>query len=214
MKLLSQKSWTQVVDGVDRSVQRVSEEVAKEVTKVRDTVEEDKLRRANADKETREKNVVIFGIKESDDHKADVLAVQDLLDRQVFLPFNVQSSDLARIGRKSNEKIRPVKLTLWDKETKWEVLKRINKMEIRGVFARPDLNREEQETDFKLRKSLKMKREEDPDGHWKIIKGEVKKVNAPPSSRRRQTSRQDSITEEDIAAAETALGKDQSVPKK
>lgn len=197
ISLLSKNSWAQVVSGVDKSVEKVS----KEVIKVRDTVEEDKQRRDKADRELREKNLVIFGIKETESYKTDVEEVQDLLDTHAFLhglSFNVQSANLTRLGRRSDQKTRPIRLTLCDRESKWEVLKRINRMDIRGVFARPDLNQEEQEADFKLRTALKKKREEDPEGHWKIIRGEIKKVDPPPSKRRHQ----DSITEEEAQMAQ------------
>ena len=197
MDSLTKKSWAQVAEEVDRTVSKVSQEVVK----VRDTVEEGKIRREKADKEEREKNVVIFGIKEAENHQADVLYIQDFLDRETYLHglgIRIQPTDVTRIGRKMEDKTRPIKVTLFDRETKWEVLKRINRMELKGTFARPDLNREEQEADYQLRKALKLKREEEPDIHWKIVRGEIQK--APLKGRRRE----DSITASEAEAAQAA----------
>jgi len=52
-----------------------------------------------------------------------------------------------------------MRLTLASEVQKWEFLKRINAQKIEGVFARLDLNKEEQEKDFQLRSELREMRQ-------------------------------------------------------
>jgi len=38
---------------------------------------------------------------------------------------------------------------------KWEIIKRTNQLRVQGIFAKPDLTKEEREADFWLRMKLK-----------------------------------------------------------
>lgn len=60
---------------------------------------------------------------------------------------------------------------------KWELLKPINAIKRKGVFARLDLTKEEQHKDFLLRQELKEQREKDPQGQYKIIKNKIVKLD-------------------------------------
>jgi len=44
---------------------------------------------------------------------------------------------------------------------------------VQGIFAKPDLTKEERKADFRLRMELKKTQEEDPTNTYKIIKHKV-----------------------------------------
>ena len=69
-----------------------------------------------------------------------------------------------------------MRLTLASEVQKWEFLKRINAQKIEGVFARLDLNKEEQEKDFQLRSELRELRQKNPENKYKITSGKIIKV--------------------------------------
>ena len=71
----------------------------------------------------------------------------------------VTPQSLFRLGKINEEtnRSRPLKLCTDSPADKWEILKRINSLNITGVFARLDLSREEREVDFRLRQELQVR---------------------------------------------------------
>jgi hypothetical protein len=123
--------------------------------------------------ENRSKNMVIFGLPQDDKPVNDV--VSDLFS-ECSLSFEKYGPSCIALGSRQGTKPRPIKVTFQTEADKWEALKVINREKPTGVFARLDLNREEQEQDFRLRQELKKVRAENPEGTYKIYKGKITQV--------------------------------------
>lgn len=135
-------------------------------------------------KETRDKNLIIFGVKECETKQETVEKVQQLLE-DCHLPNKITQTDIHRLGHVNNIKVdsqgdkipRPIKLITESKGVKWEILKRINHLKKQGIFTKPDLNKTEREADFCLRQELKKTREENPGNTYKISKNKIVLIN-------------------------------------
>lgn len=133
--------------------------------------------RSDLSKETRAKNLILFGVAEQSDTTLEqsMESVSELL-RSCSLKHSVSKDNLTRLGQKKEDKPRPIRLSLSSQSEKWEFLKRINAQRVRGIFARCDLDKEERKKDFLLRQELKTKRLENPSQKFKIYKNRVMKI--------------------------------------
>ena len=147
--------------------------------------EHDKLereRKMKDEREFREKNVIIFGIEETDKKEMWMEKLQNLLNEAHIKPF-APNTEIYRLGKRDSEKTksaRPIRICTDSVSVKWDVLKRINKFQkdINGkVFARLDLNEKEREQDFLLRKELRETRLANPGKTFKIMRKKVIQVN-------------------------------------
>jgi hypothetical protein len=102
-------------------------------------------------------STVPFGLLQDDKPANDV--VSDLFS-ECSLSFEKYRPSCIALGSRQGTKPRPIKVTFQTEADKWEALKVINREKPTGVFARLDLNREEQEQDFRLRQELKKVRAE------------------------------------------------------
>jgi len=135
-------------------------------------------------KEIRERNMIIFGVEEGSTKQDTIEKVQKLM-QDCHLTTKVGKENLFRLGKMENvktndhgEKVpRPLKMCTESKEQKWDILKRINGLKLKGIFAKPDLNKEEREADFRLRAELKKIRENNPLDTYKIFRNQIKKIN-------------------------------------
>lgn len=140
-------------------------------------------------KEMRDKNLIVFGVTESNTKEETVHKIQDLL-KKCHLSTNIEQHYVHRLGRVDSKKAnnqngakpRPIKICTNSNETKWDILKRINDLKEQGIFAKPDLTKKEQEADFRLRQELKQKREDNPSHTFKIQKSKVVQINKPPAN--------------------------------
>jgi exonuclease VII large subunit len=169
------KTWASVTFKLDLNRSFIKKQVQTLKTDLKTDLDKEK------EKEFRAKNVVIFGIQENDKTTFDetLKQIQSVLDECSLPPINEPQLNIHRLGPRTAGKNRPIRIKLSSDTQKWEYLKRINQNRIKGVFARLDLDREEQEQDFRLRKELKEKRKEDPETHYKIAKGAIVKVRKP-----------------------------------
>ena len=129
-------------------------------------------------KNIRDKNVIIFGIQESSIDET-MESVKSILD-ECHLTTTVNKDSLFRLGqydqKEKTNKCRPVKLCTDGKHKKWDILKAINDLKKPGIFARLDLNKSEQEEDFRLRQELKQIRSKEPTKTFKIKNKEIVEV--------------------------------------
>lgn len=137
----------------------------------------------NKDKEKdfRSKNVILFGIKEDENTTFDqtIDQIQSVLSDCHLPPIELPKQNVHRLGPRTPSKNRPIRIKLSSDTQKWEYLRRINQNRSKGIFARLDLNKEEQERDFRLREELKQRKSADPGGQYKIAKGEIVKIRQP-----------------------------------
>lgn len=133
----------------------------------------------NLGADNRAKNLIVFGIKESssEDKESTINLVTDLLKDCNLHSASLNKSQVIRLGAKADKKHRPIKICLNSENEKWEMIKRINHKKPNGIFARLDLDKEQQKQDFLLRTELKTCREENPDNTYKIVKNKIVKLS-------------------------------------
>jgi hypothetical protein len=137
--------------------------------------EKSQKREEQASQDFRDKNVIIFGLKEDSDSETTVGQVNKILEKCNIPPI-IDNSKCYRLGPKptdSKGRGRPIRLCTDSKSIKFDLLKRLNALKISGVFARKDLNQLEREEDFRLRTELKRVREESKDKTFMIRKGQI-----------------------------------------
>ena len=122
----------------------------------------------------RDKNIIVFGLPDDNKKESTLQLVNELLKECNIAPIT-DSNKCYRLGKKSSDstKVRPIRICTDLKDKKWDIMKRINALKRPGVFARRDLNKEEREKDFQLRKQLKQMREENKGKFFKIKKGQI-----------------------------------------
>lgn len=131
--------------------------------------------KVNLEVDNRAKNLVVFGIKE--DEKSAFEAVIDMLKNCSVYGPNIVQPQVMRLGKKAENKSRPIKICFNSEAEKWETLKRINHVKPNGIFARLDLDKEQQQKDFQLRMELKKRREQDKEHSYKIVKNQIVMIN-------------------------------------
>ena len=156
-------------------------ESVEELKKVRDiTVNENPgLKREDIqeeiEKEKRKLNLVVMGLKESDDDRNEL--------ESVVAALNVSTGSRAinkveRIGRHVPGKTRPLRVVMLNTDSKAEILKACPSLkkhsEFKDVFIVPDLTRKQQEVDKKLRDKLKELRQAG-ETNIKITRGKIVK---------------------------------------
>lgn len=170
------KSYASVVS----KIQERSDEIQGSISKQCETIisKQVEIDKEKDEKFFRSKNLVVFGIKETDDTVETVELIKKIAD-EVSLPLQLSIKNVHRIGRKGDTgqtKIRPIRVLLDSEQKKWEALKRFNALRKPGVFARLDLSKEEREEDFRLRQELRQAKKEDPIGEYKIRRQKIIKV--------------------------------------
>lgn len=125
----------------------------------------------------RERNIIIFGIREGDGHTHDKDELTELIQNRLGLYAGTQvtPTDIKRLGirQSDTDRPRPIKLTVENTSTKWAILKTLNSRRIQGIFSRPDLTPEEQKRDYALRTELNEARRTHTDKKWTISRGVV-----------------------------------------
>ena len=127
----------------------------------------------------RAKNLILSGISEKENRDEWIKQVNQILaDCHTDLKTNENTHRLGNYdSQKHSARPRPVRLNTKSETQKWELLKRVNGLKIRGVFARLDLSKEDQEKDFRLRKELREINSRSGEGKFVIRRGKIVKVN-------------------------------------
>lgn len=106
----------------------------------------------------RRSNIVIHNLKEEDDND-DEDAVRRLLGSGLNLDGRRHVESVQRIGKKVDEKVRPIRVKMFNTESRKEVLSRAKLLkdnkDYEWTFITPDLTRNQQKEDKELRDRLK-----------------------------------------------------------
>ena len=131
---------------------------------------------AVVEEEDRSKNIMLFGLKED---KNETLS--DKVD-EVFVSVGEKPSFVAtRIGKKSADKTRPVKITLTSNGLVNQILyksKRLRTVEaLKSVFMSPDMSPDERARHKQLVMDLKLKISDQPERRHYIRQGQIVTVD-------------------------------------
>lgn len=105
------------------------------------------------DRMRRAKNVIVFGITETDDitvEIGDLLQHAGVVDQPIEPPL--------RLGKQTSDKHRPVLIKLSNETDKWTIVKAPHRDTKANVFAKPDLTPQQRAQNTKLRAELKSRR--------------------------------------------------------
>ena len=128
------------------------------------------------EQEKRMNNIIIHGIKEgvageNQDPKAfDENFIKAFLDA---IDVDVAPKQIMRIGSKSADKKRPVKVILNNADDKEKIMSNLRKLKdaddnIRGISVREDYTQEERKLIQTMHEEAKRKNEADNVTHWKV----------------------------------------------
>lgn len=105
--------------------------------------------------EARKNNAILYGIEEKENTTA-IQQIQELMRLKLYLHCSIPLQAI-RIGRRTEDKTRPILLKFSDESTKWEFLKRTNAKDTRtpGVFCKLDTSKEVRDKEFQLRAQIR-----------------------------------------------------------
>ena len=153
------KSYSSVLQK-DCSVALAPEKIATVVQKVN---EEDE----------RKKNLIVFGVSEEQTEELDS-KVNGLLEQLHEKPRIISCS---RIGLKKSGKIRPIRFTVKNPDTAYQILRKAKSLKdaagYQSVFISPDRTVDEQKTQRELVLKLKEKRQNDQSSRYVIKSGKI-----------------------------------------
>ena len=151
--------WSEVVSSQPRSMKKVMLE-ARNDEKIE---ESEKQRRAN--------NLIIHGVMEGAAGEGqDENFIKAFLDA---IEVDVAPKQIIRIGSKSADKKRPVKVILNNADDKEKIMSNLRKLKdaddnIRGISVREDYTQEERKLIQAMHEEAKRKNEADNVTHWKV----------------------------------------------
>lgn len=110
------------------------------------------------DKETRKNNVILYGLNETD--ATAIEQVKDFMKRELFKLMD-QPEKAIRLGQRSNDSARPMKLQFLDEKAKWDFLKRVNSGSLREehIFCKLDVDKQTRDQEYQLRQEIKSLRQ-------------------------------------------------------
>ena len=122
--------------------------------------------------EDRTKNVLIFGFKETREENLSH-EVGEMFQQVEEKPH----FEAVRVGKKSEEKIRPVKVSFGNSSTVHQILVKAKELRLiprhKTVFISPDRSPEERTIHQQLVLEMKQIAKEDPDKHYYIRSGKI-----------------------------------------
>ena len=138
------------------------------------------------ERERRKKNVVIFNLNESDKAEAMERYKEDEENCNKIFQMDlaigrIKVENLIRLGKRVENRTRPLLVKLENEEDKKEILKRTNRLRHSTSFGRVyigrDMTQEERIKDKKLRDELREKRDGDQNAWYIIRRGKVVKAD-------------------------------------
>ena len=150
------------------------------------------------ERDRRKRNVLVFGLKEVNDSTEDRTTTDKTNFEKLCRAINVlaEATSTYRIGRKDNNKTRPLKVTLESEDTRNQILsqaKELRNLEAyEEIFLKRDMTPMERDEDKKLRQERDKKNDEDQKKGvtttiWVIRRGKVVNVRRKPSHEDRGT---------------------------
>lgn len=139
----------------------------------------EEVRKEEADKERRKNNIVIYNVPESENDSAINDTQQcDRLIRNKLKLEDYEVVDVVRLGRREENKIRPMLVKLGNHHQKWKImgsarmLKDDPNITYKKMRIVPDMTKKEREENWNLRNELKQKRDAGEQG-WYIRRGQL-----------------------------------------
>ena len=170
------KSMSSVVDtAVDRGIRSYSEIVSRTIENATPDLSEKKLKKVvqeAVNDEDRSKNVVVFGLAEesSEDLNGKITALFEGIEEK-------PSFEAVRVGKVSDNNIRPVKVLLRNSDSVHQILVKAKKLrttqDYRKVYISPDRSPEERDKHRELVAEMRRQAKEDPDRYYFLCSGAI-----------------------------------------
>ena len=173
-----EKSVTAVQTVVKDEIQNYSAVLQTAATAVNQTcvtaLAPSKLRTAIASASVdRSSNLMVYGLAESD-QQSDSTLVKELFEQLSEAPV---LSEVARLGKRGGEGVRPVRVVLRNREVARTILGKSATLkdsdQYQSVFVAPDRSVEERTERRELVAKLREKRDNEPDKVWRIRRGSI-----------------------------------------
>ena len=161
---------------VEGNVQKMEGEVALGMVKAKEEVK-DEMRDEMKERESKKENIVVYGLKESDEtdglkRKDEDVSMVIRMATEIGVDFKGEVKSSFRAGKKEGERPRPLIVTIEDEETRENILTNARRMsgkdEWKRVFVSHDLTwrqREEaRKEEKKVREEAEKKTEEENNG--------------------------------------------------
>ena len=154
------KSWAEITG---ENTGELAKEVKKAVNLSATTQAMISKEMERKDNESRLHNAILYGVPERDEPV--MKQIDELMRRELFKDHN-KPLQAIRLGNKTEDKPRPIKLRFNNEKDKWEFLKRANSG-LRGenFFCKLDLSKQSRDREFSLRSKIRTLREENPDNN-------------------------------------------------
>ncbi len=126
----------------------------------------------NMENESRMLNAILYGLPESE---ASVMnQIDELMTKEIFKSHS-KPIQATRLGRKTSEKARPIKVRFSDEKSKWDFLKRVNSsLRSENIFCKLDLCQQTREKEFALREQIRtLKQDSGNDGTSYRVRNQV-----------------------------------------
>lgn len=170
---------------IESSITKIAEEVSATNKNVHLAATE------HEEKAKRNKNLVIRGIPEMDDTQEEEQL--EPIVKEILTGVGITNAvieKIHRIGKKNqNGRPRPTRVIVNSEEMKWKIVGRATKIRTaasntfdpKKIYIAPDMTKLEREKQKELLAELKNSREADPNGKYKILKGQVIKIPPGPA---------------------------------
>ncbi|KAK3876630.1 hypothetical protein Pcinc_018603 [Petrolisthes cinctipes] len=135
------------------------------------------------EKEKRKKNIVMFNVPESEkepaskEEETEDRGICESIFQDMLKVKDAKIESSFHLGRRSNDKIRPLVIQLNEVGVKWALVAKSRELYrnedemIKKIIIAPDLTKKEREENYKLQEELGKRREQR--GQWIIKKGRV-----------------------------------------
>ena len=141
-------------------------------------------------------NLMILNLSETNTRQTDeetaendITQFNKIINNRLYL--NITVDNATRLGNRSREKYRPVRVTLRNLDEKKRILKRAVQLRYLDeedtyyrVYIRPDLTVKQLATSKNLQEMLKQKRLDYPQKQWKIFRERIIEVEATVDNQR------------------------------
>ena len=190
---LNARPQTSVADATAAARMVIREEL-EDITPTREIVRAEMEERERI--AVRKFNLMILNLSETNTRQTDeeteendITRINEIINNRLHL--NITVDNATRLGNRSREKYRPVRVTLRNLDEKKRILKRAVQLRYLDegdtyyrVYIRPDLTVKQLATSKNLQEMLKQKRLDYPQKQWKIFRERIIEVEATVDNQR------------------------------
>ena len=153
---------------------------------LRNIIQEEMIERKNI--ESLKKNLVVFGVKESENPNEDIVQVRNIIKDNLDIDAEIEKVErLGRVKPAPTERPRIVKLIIHTQENRKKILQNATKLRLSAdahtktnIFISPDLTKKQQAESKNLQAQLKATREANPGKIYKIKRGLITEIPVIP----------------------------------